>query len=89
MRTHAHTHTHTHTHTHAHTQEAYAALAANPVPERALDCLRRLVAVLCEEGQLLVLTNLPYAGCVMCTGPDGKPVAASLLREAVATLQRR
>ena len=71
-------------------EEAYAAILANPVPERALDCLRRLVHVLCDGGggmraakgsapsrggSLLTLCSLPFSGTIAVHGSDGAPGA--------------
>ncbi|PVD33582.1 hypothetical protein C0Q70_04839 [Pomacea canaliculata] len=43
-----------------HNQEAYTAMMANPDPTRRKDCLRQLVVVLCERGELQTLVEFPY-----------------------------
>ena len=43
-----------------HNDEAYDALVSNPDPTRRKDCLRQLVVVLCERGQLQTLVQFPY-----------------------------
>lgn len=76
-------------------EDAYAALVSNPIPERSLECLRRLVHELCERGEVLVLCALPLAGSLMLAQGEpgsmgtGGPTMVPLLGEAVAALQRR
>ena len=78
-------------------EDAYAAVLANPVPERALDCLRRLVHELCEDrrggggGRLLTLCSLPFAGTITVGGGSGVDGASAvpLVQEVVLSLQRR
>ncbi|XP_033095600.1 nuclear pore complex protein Nup160-like [Anneissia japonica] len=41
-------------------EQAYAAMTANPDPERRNDCLRQFVVVLCETGQIKQLCKFPY-----------------------------
>ncbi len=43
-------------------QEAYAALTANPVPERRLEALHRLLGALAASGDVAALLRLPLAG---------------------------
>ncbi|KAL5007266.1 hypothetical protein ScPMuIL_016072, partial [Solemya velum] len=43
-----------------HNDEAYAAMIANPDPSRRKDCLRQLLVMLCERGDLQVLVEFPY-----------------------------
>lgn len=43
-------------------QDAYAALQANPVPERRLEELQRLLGALCALGDVGALLRLPLAG---------------------------
>ncbi|XP_022094945.1 nuclear pore complex protein Nup160-like isoform X2 [Acanthaster planci] len=43
-----------------HNDEAYAAMATNPDPERRRDCLRQFVVVLCQRGQTKELCQFPY-----------------------------
>jgi len=45
-----------------HSEEAYEAMMGNPDPARRSDCLRRLVFVLTERGQLKRLCSFTYAG---------------------------
>lgn len=67
-------------------EAAYAAMLSNPLPERLLECLRRLLHELCEDNQLGVLCTLPLAG-VIVRPPAGAIVP--LLSEATAALARR
>ncbi|XP_071795537.1 nuclear pore complex protein Nup160-like [Asterias amurensis] len=43
-----------------HNDEAYAAMATNPDPERRRDCLRQFIVVLCKMGQTKELIQFPY-----------------------------
>jgi nuclear pore complex protein Nup160 len=43
-----------------HNQEAFMAMMANPDPLRRKDCLRQLVVVLSERGELQDLVQFPY-----------------------------
>jgi hypothetical protein len=76
--------------------DAYAALAANPVPRRTLECLRRLANRLLDEGLAGVLCALPLAGTLLlqpepgeCAGQLPQPVLVELAGEVCATLARR
>lgn len=46
----------------ARAQDAYAALQANPVAERRLEALQRLLGALCAAGDVAALLRLPFAG---------------------------
>jgi hypothetical protein len=72
-------------------QDAYAALVSNPLPQRALDCLRHLVTVLSTQGDLSTLCSLPLAGVLLLPGTTSgsPPSAVSLLDEALGALERR
>ncbi|KAK9814266.1 hypothetical protein WJX72_003104 [[Myrmecia] bisecta] len=69
-------------------EEAYAALQANPLPERKLDCLQRLVVTLCARGEIQTLCRLPYSGNCK-KQQNGSTTLVSLLEEAQHVLQRR
>ena len=43
-----------------HNQEAFTAMMANPDPSRRKDCLRQLLVVLSERGELQALVEFPY-----------------------------
>ncbi|XP_046552449.1 LOW QUALITY PROTEIN: nuclear pore complex protein Nup160-like [Haliotis rubra] len=43
-----------------HNEDAYGAMIANPEPSRRKDCLRQLLVVLCERGDLQALVEFPY-----------------------------
>ncbi|XP_038053213.1 nuclear pore complex protein Nup160-like isoform X2 [Patiria miniata] len=43
-----------------HNDEAYAAMATNPDPERRRDCLRQFIVVLCQRAQTKELCQYPY-----------------------------
>ena len=43
-------------------QDAYAAMLANPVPERKVELLRELLRELCERRRFAALLSLPLAG---------------------------
>ncbi|XP_071104860.1 nuclear pore complex protein Nup160-like isoform X1 [Haliotis cracherodii] len=43
-----------------HNEDAYEAMIANPEPSRRKDCLRQLLVVLCERGDLQALVEFPY-----------------------------
>jgi hypothetical protein len=49
-------------------QEAYAALTANPVPERRLEALHRLLGALAASGDVAALLRLPLAGVAQVQG---------------------
>jgi hypothetical protein len=72
-------------------QDAYAALVSNPLPQRALDCLRHLVTGLSTQGDLTTLVSLPLAGVLLlpASTSGGPPTAVSLLEEALGALERR
>ena len=53
-----------HVNVHWSNQEAYLYLEANPLPEKRLHCLQSLVAALCDEKALQILTTLPYASAM-------------------------
>jgi hypothetical protein len=84
-----------------HFADAYAALAANPVPRRSLECLRRLANRLLDEGRADMLCALPLAGTLLLhpeLGPQGEqqqqqqqqqPVLVELASEVAAALARR
>ncbi|KAJ9526592.1 hypothetical protein QJQ45_017649, partial [Haematococcus lacustris] len=58
-------------------EDAYAALVSNPLPQRALDCLRQLIRRLTGAGQLLTLCALPLAGTLLLPEhPQPSPAAA-------------
>ncbi len=71
-------------------QAAYAAMQANPVPERQLDCLHQLLGELCSRGEIATLVSLPFAG-TLDIGRDGGggPAVLSLGDEALKFLRRR
>ena len=72
---------------------------ANPVPERQLDCLQRLLGELCARGAIASLVALPFAGTLNVGGadsPSGGPPGGgrhaailSLADEAAKFLRRR
>jgi hypothetical protein len=72
-------------------QDAYTAIVCNPLPSRALECLRRLVALLCEEKQVAVLCSLPFAGTLVLEPANGasEPVLVELADEVARMLTRR
>ena len=43
-----------------HNQEAFTAMMANPDPSRRKGCLRQLLVVLSERGELQALVEFPY-----------------------------
>ncbi|ESO97630.1 hypothetical protein LOTGIDRAFT_228261 [Lottia gigantea] len=43
-----------------HNEEAYNAMIGNPEPSRRKDCLRQLLIVLCERGELKTLVDFPF-----------------------------
>ena len=43
-----------------HNQEAFTAMMANPDPSCRKDCLRQLIVVLSERGELQALVEFPY-----------------------------
>ncbi|XP_055957883.1 nuclear pore complex protein Nup160 [Patella vulgata] len=43
-----------------HNEEAYSAMIGNPEPSRRKDCLRQLLIVLCERGDLQTLVDFPF-----------------------------
>lgn len=60
------------------------------MPERALDCLRRLVIELCTAGQLEVLCALPFAGALTVRdSATGVSHVVPMMQEVVETLERR
>ncbi|EIE23821.1 hypothetical protein COCSUDRAFT_83696 [Coccomyxa subellipsoidea C-169] len=83
-------------------EAAYAAMHANPVPERQLDCLQRLLGDLCARGAIASLVALPFAGTLDVGGTSppsssgGPPYGGgrgaailSLADEAASFLRRR
>ncbi len=66
-------------------------MQANPVPERQLDCLQRLLGELCSRGQIATLVSLPFAGTLDTSGRDSSsgPSLLSLGDEALKFLRRR
>ena len=75
---------------------------ANPVPERQLDCLQRLLGDLCARGAIASLVALPFAGTLDVGGTSppsssgGPPYGGgrgaailSLADEAASFLRRR
>ncbi|MEW5310011.1 MAG: hypothetical protein WDW38_001846 [Sanguina aurantia] len=75
--------------------EAYVAATSNPLPPQALDCLTRLVNVLCEERQVSTLMSLPLVGSVPgspYTDSQGAPAlscSTPLLQHVMTTLRNR
>lgn len=67
-------------------EEAYAAVVANPMPDRALDCLRRLVHELCERGRLRVLCSLPFAGALTLPAAASSSSSAAAASAAAASV---
>ena len=66
-------------------QDAYAALQANPVAERRLEALQRLLGALCAAGDVAALLRLPLAGVarVQRNGRCGPAPALSCEGQAV------
>ena len=52
--------------------DAYAAAVGNPLPARCLEGVKGLVGLLADEGQLVTLVALPWAGVVTRQGPGGE-----------------
>lgn len=50
-----------------HISDAYVAALANPIPERAAECVRRLVQTLLDGGRSATLLELPWAGTLSLT----------------------
>jgi hypothetical protein len=75
-------------------QAAYAAMQANPVPERQLEALQRLLGDLCARGRVDALVRLPFAGTLLLPpGAEGgsssrQPRLLSLADEALRCLKR-
>ncbi|BDA47676.1 probable nuclear pore complex protein Nup160 at C-terminar half [Coccomyxa sp. Obi] len=70
-------------------EAAYAAMQANPVPERQLDCLQRLLGELCSRGEIATLVSLPFAGTLDVARHGSGPAMLSLGDEALKFLRRR
>jgi len=70
-------------------QAAYAAMHANPVPERQLDCLQRLLGELCSSGSVAALVSLPFAGTLDIKTRGETAAVLSLADEAAKFLRRR
>jgi hypothetical protein len=52
--------------------DAYAAAVGNPLPARCLEGVKGLVGLLADDGQLVTLVTLPWAGVVTRQAPGGE-----------------
>lgn len=63
-------------------------MQANPVPERQLESLQRLLGDLCARGRTEVLVRLPFAGTLTVARNGAPPQLLSLADEALQFLKR-